>query len=231
MQMSHASLLISLSLLIAAPASANPVIAIAPPDPIDPMPLDPVEEPDAEIEIGLQLGALTGSSAVGEVNDLGVGIGVAALLQLADLALVGEFDHIRIGGSRHEGHEVRGTLTRGGLALRHRLGNLAPDGDPMTADVWLEVGAGRQWIAWHEGGVLTRNDVTVGAAIQLGGVLGDDDRSRAFGPYFAVRTIISRAPRADGDAMSTCGSSCDDPGRPSANDFSTLLSFGMHWGR
>lgn len=226
MRTSHASTLIFLSLLLAAPASATPAIAIEPVSETR-----PTDDPGMEVGAGLQLGGLAGSSSIGEVDGLALGLAVAATVRLADLALVGEFDHIRLGGSRHDGDETRGTLTRGGLSLRHRLINIAPEGDESSANVWLEVGAGRQRIAWREGGTLTRNDVVLGAAIQLDGLsAGEDGHTRSFGPYFAFRTVITRAPEADG-AMATCGGPCDAPGQPSAHDISTWFSVGMHWGR
>lgn len=212
--------LIALGISFAQTASATPYIAAS------------AEEPSHrrnEIHIGM----LVGGSDVGDVGGPGVGIQLNAGRRFGDIAVYGQFDYLGVGESSYEIESPRrGSLTRGGLAARYLLLEIGERESPLGVNFWVEAGGGYQRVAWDGGGILSRNDIQLGFGLQLDGKLGRmSPDPRYFGPYFAFRANIARAPEAETGQMPTCNGPCDQATLPSRNDVSLFFNFGMHWGR
>ena len=218
--------LVVLAMLPAIQTEANPVFAVAPDSPAQ------HDEQSLEVARQFQIGILAGGSEVGDVDGPGIGAGISAGLGLADLSLLGELDFMETGESGAHGAPRRGLLWRAGLAVRYEIGDLVPAGQPIANRVWLEAGAGRQRVVWQGGGTLTRNDLVLGLGFQLGQKsTGSTTPTTSFGPYFAIRAVLARAPDTGAPAMPSCGGPCDTPGTPARpTDVGTFFSFGMHWG-
>jgi hypothetical protein len=102
--------------------------------------------------------------------------------------------------------------------------------DSFGVDWFAELGAGRQYVRWYEGGRLARNDVQLGFGLQMMGRVKRGDKHRYVGPYFAFRARAARAPKDD-TAMPTCAGPCDKPTGPPRTDISLFFHVGMNFGR
>lgn len=215
-------LFLGLFLLGIAPgvAHASPSIAVS---------SDQGEPLDKRIEI--DVGYLVGGSDVGDATGLGSGLTLAAGMRLGNGSVLGEFNYIAVGDELNRAGSRRGRMSRVGLLARYSILSLGEPRDKLTNDFWLEAGVGRHEVAWNNGGTLTRSDAVLGFGYQFNGRIGrHDPKPRYFGPYFALRAHLARAP-SDTSQMPTCGGPCDEQTRAQRNDVGLFFHFGLNFGR
>lgn len=213
------SVCLALAFVLSAAAEASARNYIAGPAPA------PKKKGERRTEINF--GLLVGGSDVGDINGTGVGLNLNLGRRFGDLVALGEYNHQTVGK-----RGTRGRMNRLGLTLRYsllRLG-LKKKRDPMGVDWFAELGAGRQYIAWNEGGRLARNDVQLGFGMQMMGRVKRADKYRYVGPYFAFRARAARAPKS-ANVMPTCAGPCDKPTGPPRTDVSLFFHVGMNFGR
>ena len=172
-----------------------------------------------------------GGSDIGDVSGPGVGLNATLGRRFGSLTLLGEYGYLSVGESAYSSEARRGNMSRLGLTARYSVLTTG-EGERSTigADFWVEAGGGRHRVAWHEGGTLTRNDVVLGFGVQMNVKLNKNSpKPRYFGPYFAFRAHMARAPESGAPVV--CGGPCDNATAPSRNDVSIFFNVGMHWGR
>jgi hypothetical protein len=200
-------------------ASATPYVAVSPPD-----------EPPLPKRLEVNIGMLAGGTDVGEVSGPGVGVIGSAGLRMGPMSLLGEASYTSVGDSPQLSVPVRGRRSRVGGVVRYSLLDLNRERSPLSTDFWVEGGVGRQHIAWNRGGTLERWDGIAGFGLQLNGKLDrKTGQPRYFGPYFAFRANVARAP--DSPMEPTCSGPCDKATRSSRADVSMFFHFGLNWGR
>lgn len=219
-------LLIVTMLLVPATAVATPTIATG----VEP-------EPKGDRRTEIDLGMLVGGSDIVQSRRATYGLHLNIGRRFGDLALLGEYNYLIVG---KESSTNQGSLSRLGVVARYSLLRTsgAPNKygrrGPLSGDYWFEAGAGIQRLAWDVGGTLTRPDVVLGFGLQFNGVIGRrSDNPRYLGPYVAFRANVSRVPEASLDSTMplTCGGPCDTATRPSRNDVSMFVHFGINWAR
>jgi hypothetical protein len=177
------------------------------------------------------IGMHVGGSDIGDVSGPGVGLHTTFGRRFGTLTLLGEYSYLSVGESAYDVQHRRGNMSRLGLTARYSvLTTGESEKSSLGADVWVEAGGGRHRVAWHEGGTLTRNDVVLGFGVQMNVKLNrKSPKPRHFGPYFAFRAHMARAPESDEPAV--CGGPCDNASAPSRNDVSIFFNVGLHWGK
>jgi hypothetical protein len=154
-------------------------------------------------------GALIGSYSVGRVAGTAFGFHLDGGLRWRRLALLGEYDFLSFSEDTNIALPLRALVHRGGVNLRWSFGVLTKRDFPVRGDFWLEAGAGHQLVTWFDGGVLHRNDVSLGIGAQVSVRFGYHER-RKIGLYYALKFVI--ADRPDGKvAPSGCAGPCDEP--------------------
>lgn len=202
-------------------ASATPAIAVS-----------DDQGPPLEKRVEFDIGYLVGGSDVGDASGLGSGLVLAAGMRFGNASLLGELNYIAVGDELNRPGSRRGRMSRLGVLGRYSLLHSGQDKhDKVTNDFWLEGGVGRHEVAWNSGGTLTRNDAVLGFGYQFNGRIGRrGPEPRYFGPYFALRAHLARAPN-DSTMAPTCGGPCDEQTRVSRNDVSLFFHFGLNFGR
>lgn len=189
---------------------------------------DPFDEPRLELGFGMHVGGFS----VGPVSGPAVGVHLDLGRQMGPLLLYGEYDLLAIGESSvSEEDPVRGVLHRVGAAARYHLAQFGGDSIPVKGGFWMEGGLGRQAITWNEGGILRRNDVSLGFGLQATFKVKRRDRPTFIGFYYAFRASIAHAPDADKMLPPACGGPCDEPTVPSPYDLGLFFNLGLSWGR
>jgi hypothetical protein len=221
--------------LLALAAVAAPAVAAAEAvpygyysEPPPSAPRDPWTKPRFEGAVG----ALVGGYSVGPVSGTAGGMHFDAGLRMDKLYLYGEYDFLSVGQDSYEVIDpVRGFLHRLGANARYSLAAFGGHGEiPVRGDVWAEVGAGHEMIWWHEGGKLTRRDLSFGFGAQATFRIGRD-KPKFIGVYYAFKGWVADAPGSKGDMDPTCAGPCDEPTGPSPYDFGLMFNFGVPFGR
>jgi len=185
----------------------------------------------ARTEVGF--GMLAGNFQVGNVSGPGIGVHLDAGRQWGRIKLFGEYNFLLIGQDSFTNEDpVRGFLNRLGAGARYTIGEISGNRVPLQGAFWVEGGLGRQFVTWHEGGKLTRDDIALGFGAQLNVRVRRGDKPKVFGIYYAFRMVIADGPDADKmSTVPTCAGPCDGPTTPTGLDFGAFFNVGISWGR
>lgn len=211
---------VSSVLALAAPAAAETAIATA---------NATSGAPPADRRIDTRIGLLVGGGDVGDVTGPSSGVHASVGYRIGALTVMGEYDYLGVGDGDDDVRGRDGRMTRGGVAARWQVADVAPVGAPVGLEFWIEGGAGAERIAWLRGGKLYRPDLTLGFGFEIDGRGWRKPRPRHFGAYVAFRAIVARAPAPTGPA--TCEGPCTVATPPSRNDVGLYFHLGLHWGR
>jgi hypothetical protein len=189
---------------------------------------DPFDDPRLHVGFGMHAGGFS----VGPVGGPAVGVHVDLGRQMGPLLVYGEYNLLSIGeSSASEADPIRGVLHRVGAAARYHLTQFGGGTIPVKGGFWMEAGLGRQAITWDEGGILRRNDVSLGFGLQADFKIRRDERATFIGFYYAFRASIAHGPDADKMQPPTCAGPCDEPTAPSPYDLGLFFNLGLNWGR
>ena len=191
---------------------------------------DPFDKPRTKLGFGMLVGGYT----VGPVSGTGIGMHFELGRQSGPLYLYGEYDMLAIGESSIDVEDpIRGLLHRGSANLRYHLGEIGGKRVPVQGAFWIEGGVGQQRIHWHEGGKLTRNDISFGFGAQANFRISGRHakKTKTIGFHYALKGFVARSPTADENAMPTCGGPCDEPTPPSPNDLGIFFNLGLEFGK
>ena len=86
---------------------------------------------------------------------------------------------------------------------------------------------------WHEGGRLTRNDISFGFGAKANFRLNKHraKKPKTIGFHYAFKAFVARSPYADNTLPPTCAGPCDEPTSPSQNDLGVFFNMGMEFGK
>jgi hypothetical protein len=177
---------------------------------------------------------LVGGFAVGPIGGTAIGLHLDVGRQMGELKLLGEYNFMGIGESSYEvENPTRGVMQRAGLLARYNFAEIGSGRrTPLQGAFWLEAGLGRERIQWNEGGVLSRDDVSLGFGAQLNVLIGrDSPKPKTFSIYYAFKALIAKSPGGDQMGPATCGGPCDEPTAPSPYDAGFFFNLGLNWGR
>lgn len=185
---------------------------------------------DSRTDVGF--GLLAGSYSVGPVHGSGVGLHLDLGHHFGPLALFAEYDLLAVGEPTTMEKPIRGHMHRGGLSARYSFFRVGGDRVPIQGDFWAEGGLGLHRVAWDDGGVLDRTDISFGVGGQANFIVGRDEPTpRVIGFYYAFRGMVMKAPGAEAERMATCGGPCDRPTEPSPYDLGLFFNVGLTFGR
>lgn len=179
-------------------------------------------------------GMLVGGYDVGSISGTGVGMHFELGRKAGPLYLYGEYDMLSIGESGYDIEDpVRGLLQRGSANLRYDFAQVGGKRVPVQGEFWVEGGIGRQLVQWHEGGRLTRNDVSFGFGAKANFRLNrrSADKPKTLGFHYAFKAFVARSPDADLMLPPTCAGPCDEPTPPSPNDLGLFFNMGLEFGK
>ncbi|MBV8759172.1 MAG: hypothetical protein JO257_17925 [Deltaproteobacteria bacterium] len=203
-------------LLIASTASAQTLVAFAPP-PEKPAPRS------VEAEVGMMMG---GADAA-DVNGFSFGGTASVGYRIGDNALRASFDYYSVGDGYQEVMQRHGRATRVGGALRHSFRSTDRDRD-FYGDLWGELGGGYEQIGWTSGGLLSRPDAELAFGVDLG--FRNTKSQHITGTFMDFRAFLGEAP-PDAHAMATCGGPCTEATTAPRVDVSMFFEMGVHWGQ
>jgi hypothetical protein len=178
-----------------------------------------------QAHLELSAGTRLGGYGVGSLHGFAAGGHLDAGVRRDSLALIGEYELMSVGDDDDPavaGDPVRGRMHRLGATLRYSAFDFGGGYAPVRGDIWLEGGAGEEWIGWNEGGRLSRRDLSLGFGFQATFKIGDE-HPRYIGIYYAMRGLVARAPERK-DAGPTCAGPCDEPTLPSPWDIGLFYS-------
>jgi hypothetical protein len=187
------------------------------------------EAPAEDRRIETRLGLLTGGSDIGDVDGPSSGLYATIGYRRGPTTLLAEYDYLHVGDADTDPLDRDGRMTRGGLALRYQIADVARRNAPVGLEFWAEAGPGVERVSWDHGGVLYRPDVALGFGLDVDGRGWREPRPRHFGAFLAFRATVARGPVSDQPAM--CEGPCTVATKPSRNDVGLYFLFGLHWGR
>lgn len=179
-------------------------------------------------------GMLLGSFDVGPVGGTAVGMHFELGRKSGPLYLYGEYDMLSIGESNIDIEDpIRGFLHRGSANVRYNFAQVGGKRVPVQGEFWVEAGVGQQRIQWHEGGKLTRNDVSVGFGAKANFRIGKRraKKPKTIGFHYAFKAFIARGPASEQMLPPTCSGPCDEPTVPSPNDLGLFFNLGLEFGK
>lgn len=188
---------------------------------------EPFKKPRNELGFGM----LVGGYDVGPVGGPGVGVHLDAGRRMGALFLLGEYNLLSVGESSYDNPDpIRGRMHRFGAAARYNFADFGGGRyTPIMGAFWLEAGLGWQIVEWDEGGVLRRNDLSLGFGAEMD--IRQKSKDRFWSIYYAFRATIAKAPPSKGDDVATCGGPCDEPTPPSPYDLGLFFNMGFTFGK
>jgi hypothetical protein len=180
----------------------------------------------------LGFGMLVGGFEVGPVGGAAVGVHLDAGRRIGPLMLLGEYNFMGIGESSPEKADpIRGHLHRFGVAARYSFAEFGGGRyTPIRGGFWLEAGLGHQKVAWNEGGILDRQDLSLGFGAEID-IRQGHEKPRFWSIYYAFRTTIAKTPGGKATGEPICGGPCDEPTFPSPYDLGLFFNMGFTFGR
>jgi hypothetical protein len=89
------------------------------------------------------------------------------------------------------GDDRDGSLTRVDLTARYAFARTKLARGKLGFDLWVEAGAGREWLRWEEGGKLARDGVVLGIGLdEVLAFSSDDSKARVLRGVIAFRWFI-----------------------------------------
>jgi hypothetical protein len=182
-------------------------------------------------EVDARLGLLLGGTDVGDADGFAPGASAAIGYRIGDITLRGMFDYYRVGDGSGETMSRNGRGSRVGGAIRYAFAH-SPFDSKTAADLWGELGAGYEHVAWRHGGVVDRPSGELAVGMDLG-FRGDRDassgRRKTIGYFMAFRTLVGEGPELAG-VTATCSGPCTKATMPSRTDLSMFFELGVRWG-
>src|SRR5678815_261665 len=134
-------------------AAAEPLVRTGhPPDPM------------RELHLELSIGSLVGQFRAGDVIGRAFGFHASAGPRRDHLAVLADYSLLAF--TEGDEPERAAMIHRGGVAVRYSVHT--DDVERFfREELWLEAGVGREWLRWHDGGRLVRNDMRFAVATQL----------------------------------------------------------------
>lgn len=194
---------------------------------------DDDDNPFSKQKTKVGFGMLVGSYGVGYIDGTGVGMHFELGRKSGPVYLYGEYDMLSVGESSIDiENPVRGFLHRGSANVRYNFAQVGGRRVPVQGEFWVEAGIGQQYVRWHKGGKLTRNDLSIGFGAKANFRLSKRHakKPKTLGFHYAFKAFIARAPDG-GSTEPTCAGPCDEPTPPSPNDLGLFFNVGLEFGK
>jgi len=183
--------------------------------------------PAAPRSFDARVGMMLGGADAGDVNGFSFGGTVGAGYGIGDNMVRATFDYYSVGDNADEVMQRHGRTTRLGGALRHSFRATGHD-SAMAANLWGELGAGYERLAWLHGGLLERGDAELAFGVDVGFRNTRSHERNTTGYFMDFRALLAEAPPSN--AMATCGGPCSEATAPPRADVSLFFDFGVQWG-